>query len=112
MITSRNRFLLVLAVGLCFCFAAMLLGSSLSAQSTFGSITGTVQDASGSAVPDATVTLTSSTTDFTATFTTGGDGQYTFVNLNPGPYTIEVDKAGFKHVKRTDVTVQVQIGTR
>jgi Carboxypeptidase regulatory-like domain/TonB dependent receptor len=112
MITSRNRFLLVLAVGLCFCFAAMLLGSPLSAQSTFGSITGTVQDASGSAVPDATVTLTSSTTDFKATFTTGGDGQYTFVNLNPGPYTIEVDKAGFKHVKRTDVVVQVQLGTR
>jgi hypothetical protein len=112
MIKSRNRFLFVSLVCLCVCLAAMLTGSPLSAQSTFGSITGTVQDASGSAVPDAVVTLTSSTTDFKATFTTGGDGQYTFVNLNPGPYTIEVDKPGFKHVKRTDVVVQVQIGTR
>ena len=112
MIKSRNHFLLVLVVGVCLCFAAMLMASPLAAQSTYGSVTGTVTDASGSAVPDATVTLTSATTDFKATFTTSGDGQYTFVNLNPGPYTVEVDKPGFKHVKRTDVTVQVQIGTR
>src|SRR6202167_5806826 len=110
--TSRNRFLLVLFACLCVCLGAMLMGSPLSAQSTFGSITGTVTDASGSAVPDAAVTLTSSTTDFKSTFTTGAGGEYTFVNLNPGPYTIEVDKPGFKHVKRTDVLVQVQIGTR
>src|SRR5580658_6415887 len=107
-----GRILAALALGVCLCLAAMLLGSPVSAQSTFGSITGTVTDASGSAVPDALVTLTSTTTDFKATFTTGGDGQYTFVNLNPGPYTIDVEKGGFKHVKRTDVTVQVQIGTR
>src|SRR5208282_371526 len=97
---SCDRILAALALGICLCLAAMLLGSPLSAQSTYGSITGTVRDASGAAVPDATVTLTSATTDFKATFTTGADGEYTFVNLNPGPYTVEVDKPGFKHVKR------------
>ncbi len=112
MIKSRNRFLFVLVVSVCLCLGAMLMGSPLAAQSTYGSITGTIRDASGAAVPDATVTLTSATTDFRATFTTGADGEYTFVNLNPGPYTVEVDKPGFKHVKRADVTVQVQIGTR
>jgi Carboxypeptidase regulatory-like domain len=112
MIKPCDRILSALALGICLCLAAMLMGSPLSAQSTYGSVTGTVSDASGSAVPDATVTLTSATTDFKASFTTSGDGQYTFVNLNPGPYTVEVDKPGFKHVKRTDVTVQVQIGTR
>jgi hypothetical protein len=112
MIKSRNRFLFVLVVSVCLCLGAMLMGSPLAAQSTYGSVTGTVRDASGAAVPDATVTLTSATTDFKASFTTGADGEYTFVNLNPGPYTVEVDKPGFKHVKRTDVTVQVQIGTR
>ena len=65
MIKSRNHFLLVLVVGVCLCFAAMLMASPLAAQSTYGSVTGTITDASGSAVPDATVTLTSSTTDFT-----------------------------------------------
>src|ERR1700678_2257082 len=110
--TSRNRFLRVFALGLCFCFAAMLLGSPLSAQSTFGSISGTVADASGAAVPDAQVTLTSAATGAKQTYTTSGDGLYSFVNLNPGEYRLDVEKAGFKHVKRESVIVQVQQSIR
>src|SRR5580658_5544445 len=110
--TSRNRFLRVFAVGLCVCFAAMLLGSPLSAQSTFGSISGTVADTSGAAVPDAQVTLTSSATGAKQTYTTSGDGLYSFVNLNPGEYRLDVEKAGFKHVKRESVVVQVQQAVR
>src|ERR1700679_1071342 len=96
---SANRFAYVLAVGICICVAAMLLGSPLSAQSTFGSISGSVADASGSAVPDAQVTLTSAATGAKQSYTTGGDGLYSFVNLNPGEYRLEVEKAGFKHYK-------------
>jgi hypothetical protein len=110
--TSRNRFPLVLFVCLCVCLAAMLLGSPLSAQSTFGSISGTVSDASGSAVPDAQVTLTSAATGAKQTYTTGADGLYSFVNLNPGEYRLDVEKAGFKHVKRESVVVQVQQAVR
>src|SRR3984885_2655477 len=109
---SANRFAYVLAVGICICLAAMLLGSPLSAQSTFGSISGSVADASGSAVPDAQVTLTSTATSAKQTFTTGGDGLYSFVNLNPGEYRLEVEKAGFKHYKRESVIVQVQQAVR
>src|SRR6202142_1110780 len=110
--TSRNRFLRVFALGLCLCFAAMLLGSPLSAQSTFGSISGTVADASGAAVPDAQVTLTSAATGAKQTYTTSGDGLYSFVNLNPGEYRLDVEKAGFKHVKRESIVVQVQQAVR
>src|SRR6202044_2934903 len=109
---SANRFPFVLAVGICICLAAMLLGSPLSAQSTFGSISGTVADASGSAVPDAQVALTSAATGAKQTYTTGGDGLYSFVNLNPGEYRLDVEKAGFKHVKRESVVVQVQQSVR
>src|ERR1700734_2740213 len=109
---SANRFPFVLAVGICICLAAMLLGSPLSAQSTFGSISGTVADASGSAVPDAQVALTSAATSAKQTFTTGADGLYSFVNLNPGEYTLEVEKSGFKHVKREAIVVQVQQAVR
>jgi hypothetical protein len=85
----------------------MLLGSPLAAQTTFGSISGSVADASGSAVPDAQVTLTSTATAAKQTYTTGGDGLYSFVNLNPGEYRLDVEKAGFKHYKRESVVVQV-----
>ncbi|MGA7914489.1 MAG: carboxypeptidase-like regulatory domain-containing protein [Candidatus Acidiferrales bacterium] len=109
---SADRFLRALVVCLCFCFTALLLSSPVSAQSTFGSISGTVTDASGSAVADAQVTLTSAATTAKQTFTTGPDGLYSFVNLNPGAYAIEAEKTGFKRFKRESVVVQVQQAVR
>ena len=109
---SPNRILFVLAVGICICLAAMLLGSPLSAQSTFGSISGSVTDASGAAVPDTQVTLTNIGTAAKQTYTTGADGLYSFVNLNPAEYRVDFEKSGFKHTKRDSVVVQVQQGVR
>jgi hypothetical protein len=109
---SPNRLLFVLAVGICFCLSAMLLASPLAAQSTFGSISGSVTDASGAAVPDTQVTLTNIGTAAKQTYTTGADGLYSFVNLNPAEYRVEFEKAGFKHTKRDSVVVQVQQGVR
>ena len=109
---SSDRFLRVFVIAFCFCVAAMLLGSPLSAQTTFGSISGTITDASGSAVAGAQVTLTNDATSAKQTFTTGADGLYSLVNLNPGEYTLEVEKSGFKHVKREAIVVQVQQAVR
>jgi carboxypeptidase family protein len=81
-------------------------------QSTFGSISGTVKDASGAAVPGAQVTLTSIATGAKETFTTDQNGLYSFVNVNPGEYTIDVDKTGFKRFKRTTFDLQVQQSVR
>ena len=39
---------------------------------------------------------------------TGSDGLYSFVNLIPGSYRIEVEKPGFKRVTQEPVVVQVQ----
>jgi hypothetical protein len=111
MTKSFGRSAVTLALGLCCCIA-MLLGPPVSAQSTFGSISGTVTDSSGSAIPDAQVTLTSLATATTQTVTTSGDGLYSFVNLNPGDYRMDVQKDGFKHFKREPVTVQVQQAVR
>jgi Carboxypeptidase regulatory-like domain len=105
---SFERSFVALALGLCLCLVAMLTGSPVSAQSTFGSLSGTVTDSSGSAIPDAQVVLTNLATGASQTLTTGGDGLYTFVNLNPGDYRLEVQKDGFKHYRREPVTVQVQ----
>jgi Carboxypeptidase regulatory-like domain len=88
----------------------LFLSCALTArgQSTFGSISGTVKDASGAAIPDAQVTLTSTATGETQTFTTDQNGLYSFVNVSPGGYTVDVDKTGFKRFKRDGIDLQVQ----
>ena len=67
----------------------LLLGSCSTArgQSTFGSISGTVKDASGAAIAGAEVTLTSTATGAKEKFTTDQNGLYTFLNVNPGEYS-------------------------
>ena len=89
-------------------------GASLSAysQSTYGSIAGSVTDSSGAAVTDANVTLTNLGTAEKRTQSSGSDGLFTFVNLFPGQYKIDVEKQGFKHFIRTPITVEVQQSTR
>jgi hypothetical protein len=79
-----------------------------SAQTTYGSITGSVQDSSGAAVSDAEVTLTNLGTSEKRTQSSGSDGLFTFVNLFPGQYRVDIEKQGFKHFARTPLTVQVQ----
>src|SRR5246127_1634400 len=84
----------------------------LNAQSTYGSISGTVTDQSGAAVVDAPVTLTNIGTAEKRTENSGNDGHFTFVNLFPGQYRIDIEKQGFKHYSHPDITVQVQQDTR
>ena len=83
-------------------------GLSLHAQSTYGSIAGAVTDTSGAAITDANVTLTNLGTSEKRTQLSGSDGLFTFVNLFPGQYRIDVEKQGFKHFLRTPITVEVQ----
>jgi Carboxypeptidase regulatory-like domain len=81
------------------------------AQSTYGTVDGAVRDASGAAVPGAQVTLTNTGTQETRTQTSGNEGLYQFVNVIPGQYRIDIEKSGFKHFTRSNVTVQVQQDT-
>ncbi|HXM65917.1 MAG TPA: TonB-dependent receptor [Candidatus Acidoferrum sp.] len=85
---------------------------SLYGQSTYGSIVGSVTDSSGAVLPDAKVTLTNAGTGEKRAQSTGSDGLFTFVNLFPGQYRIDVEKQGFKHFVRPEVTVEVQQNTR
>ncbi|MFZ0817922.1 MAG: carboxypeptidase-like regulatory domain-containing protein [Candidatus Sulfotelmatobacter sp.] len=84
---------------------------SLYAQSTYGSVAGTVTDTSGAIVTGATVTLTNMGTAEKRTQSSGSDGLFTFVNLFPGQYRVDVEKQGFKHFTRANVTVEVQQDT-
>src|SRR5579864_2709399 len=88
------------AVAVSISLLLLLSSLSMSAQSTYGSITGTVTDASGAAVTDATVTLTNMGTAEKRSQNSGADGLFTFVNLFAGQYKIDVEKQGFKHFTR------------
>lgn len=85
---------------------------ALRGQTFYGSIVGTVTDASGSSVPDASVTLTNTATSQRRSTQSSEDGHYEFVNLIPGHYNLQVEKAGFKRITRSDIEVQVQAAVR
>ena len=103
--TSACR-LLYLAVACAF------LNSSVSAQTFFGSIVGTVTDQSGASVAVARVTLTNTGTDERRTDQTDNLGNYQFVNLVPGLYKVDIEATGFKHLTRDQVQVEVQSAVR
>ncbi|AFL88329.1 hypothetical protein Terro_2415 [Terriglobus roseus DSM 18391] len=76
------------------------------AQSTLGSISGTVQDKTGARVPNATVRLhrTESNTDRIAT--SDSNGSYTSLNLEPGHYDIMAQAAGLSTSTSTGILLQ------
>ncbi|MBI5085362.1 MAG: TonB-dependent receptor [Acidobacteria bacterium] len=93
-----------------FVFLALLcLTGLLQAQSEAGgaTVTGTITDPSGSAVPGAKVTLNSDQTGFTRVQESNAAGSYTFVRVPVGRYSIVFDKSGFKSVHRTAVDLVV-----
>ncbi len=82
------------------------------AQTAFGTVVGNVTDPSGALVPNATVTLTNEGTGQRRTMKTTSAGTYSFVNLDPGNYTVQVEQAGFKTIEQKGIVVQVGSTTR
>ena len=89
-------------------FALFLLASTLClrAQTTNGSIEGTVSDPSGAAVGGASVTGRNLDTGLTITTVTTDAGLYSLANLPPGRYTVTIEGSSLKKYSREGVTVQ------
>jgi Carboxypeptidase regulatory-like domain len=102
------RFVLIASIAwaLSVCVSG-LFAPPLLAQNNYGSVSGTVGDASGAAIADAQITLTNVGTGEKRVTTAGPDGLYSFVNLLPGEYRLEVEKTGFKRTSRPSVIVEV-----
>ncbi|MGH9854202.1 MAG: carboxypeptidase regulatory-like domain-containing protein, partial [Blastocatellia bacterium] len=91
-----------------FLFALLMLCSTAaSAQQETATITGEIRDANGAVVPKAAITVTNVETNISLKSETNDQGVYTVPSLKPGPYSITVEKAGFKKTVRSGVTLQV-----
>jgi hypothetical protein len=83
----------------------VLLVTAAHAQSTVGTIYGSVSDPGGAKVPNASVVITDVKTQVKQTNTTNAKGDYQFVAVNPSDYIVTVTATGFKTETQTDVTV-------
>ena len=78
-----------------------LLCASISlSQSTFGSITGTVKDPTGSVVPSASVEVINDGTGTARRLNTSASGVFNVPNLDLGNYKVRVSGAGFTTYER------------
>jgi hypothetical protein len=80
---------------------------ALLAQGITGTITGTVVDSTGAAIPGATVTVKDLGTNAVHTVTTSDVGSYTVTQLPPGQYTVTVTKDTFKSYKQSAITLSI-----
>jgi hypothetical protein len=75
------------------------------AQTILGSITGTVKDASGAAIPGAEVAAENIATNLNVKATTDSNGSYQIPNLPAGTYKLTFKKEGFGAETHTEVPV-------
>ncbi|MGH9865783.1 MAG: carboxypeptidase regulatory-like domain-containing protein, partial [Candidatus Acidiferrales bacterium] len=78
------------------------------AQTSKGTVTGTVTDPSGAVIPNAAVTLTQKETNAKRDTTTNGAGIYRFEAVNLGTYTLNVKAPGFSDAEVAGIVVSNQ----
>jgi outer membrane receptor protein involved in Fe transport len=84
-------------------FAAM----QASAQLSTATLSGTVTDPTGAVVPNATITLTQTDTNFVRASHSNDDGTYHEQFLPLGPYKVSVSAPGFKTLNRGGIVLTV-----
>jgi hypothetical protein len=78
------------------CLLALSQSSVAFGQAVYGSIYGSVTDATGAAVPGATVTVTNVAKGTAVTVQSDGSGEFRVDHLIPDVYDVKVDASGFK----------------
>ena len=86
---------------------SLLTPSFLAAQGASGRILGRVADPSGAVLSAVKVTLTNEATSISRDALTNDSGDYSFVDVAPGTYTVQYELKGFKKNVQKGVTVDV-----
>src|SRR5215469_5971685 len=95
--------------GLVVILAALLLCvSSVGAQSTTqGAVGGTIVDPSGSAVPNAKITVTNMHTNAESSGISDDAGRFAVPQLPPGSYVVQISSQGFNNYRQENVIVEI-----
>src|SRR5258708_31479909 len=96
-------FKMIFLVGLC----VALFGGTARAQYEDGSLTGTLHDATGAVVANATVTVTNVNTGIATKVTTNGSGDYEVPSLRVGTYSIEAEAQGLAPAEAKNISIAV-----
>ena len=88
---------------------AMLVIPVLQGQGLQNAITGLVQDLSGAAIVNATVTVTNVATNVSKPVQTDASGRYTVPGLVVGEYAVKAEAPGMQSVIHRGVVVQLTV---
>ena len=103
--TSLGRVFLALAL-------ILAIGAPAFAQgSIFTTLSGTVVDAEGLAIPGANVKVKNNGTGQEIDLVSGGDGGFTAPNINSGNYSVIVELAGFRTTTLEKISIAAGIPT-
>jgi hypothetical protein len=100
--TKRAQAVLTACLGIGIAF----LPHTATAQAVYGSVYGTVTDASGAAIPGATVTVTDEAKGTSVSAKSNESGGYSVEHLIPDLYTVKVEATGFKGFETNHLQVQ------
>src|SRR5690242_12793933 len=93
---------------LCLIVTALFLTlPAARGQIATSTLSGTITDQTGAAVPGANVTAINNETGLTTKTASDQSGNYTFPSLSPGNYNISVEKPGFKSALMTGIKLLV-----
>ncbi len=92
----------ILVVALVACIA-LVVPARAGAQALYGSLTGSVTDNTGAAIPGVSVTVTNEGTGLKLDTVTDGEGVYAVRNVLPGTYTLTAALQGFKNFTQTGI---------
>jgi hypothetical protein len=86
----------------------MAIPFQVFAQSTFGSVRGTVQDSTGAAIPGTQLVLHSVDENTDKTFTTDSSGSFLFENVKAGKYSLKAHHEGFADTLTSGIVVEAR----
>ena len=92
-------------LGLCLAVVLLLTPQAGRAQAVYGSIFGTVTDASGAAIPKASVKVTDVAKGTSVNETANDSGEFTIDHLIPDSYNVVVTVSGFKTYSQNNIRV-------